>query len=69
LNVKNDQDVEDFVSKVQSYVVNGNKEQLAEEVVYPKYKQVISDAYTKYLFVNWQGIMFGEGLCIFGLMR
>lgn len=25
----------------------------------PKYKEVISTAYTKYLFVNYQGIMFG----------
>ena len=26
------------------------------------YKKAISNAYTKYMFVNWQGIMFGEGL-------
>ena len=31
-------------------------------IFYPAYKKTISNAYTKYLFVNWQGIMFGENL-------
>lgn len=84
-----DQDVESFVSKIQEYIINGNKEQLATQVTYPitakingkvtiihtkdefiknydqifdsNYKQVISKAYTKYLFANWQGIMLGGG--------
>ena len=87
---KSDQDVENFASKIQSYIINDNKEQLAKEVQYPinvkingkvtkiqnstdfikNYDQIfnlssknaISNAFTKYLFVNWQGIMFGEGL-------
>lgn len=87
---KSDQDVENFASKIQSYIINDNKEQLAKEVQYPinvkingkvtkiqnstdfiknydqifnlSYKNAISNAFTKYLFVNWQGIMFGEGL-------
>lgn len=90
VNTKSDQDVEDFVNKIQSYVVSNDKAQLAEQVSYPietkingksikiqnkndfimnydqifspDFKQVISNAYTKYLFANWQGIMFGEGL-------
>ena len=89
ISTKSDQDVENFVSEIQSYIINGNKEQLAEHVNYPidvkingkvtkmqnkddfiknynkifnsNYKDVISNTYTKYLFVNWQGIMFGEG--------
>ncbi|MHB8072658.1 hypothetical protein [Desulfosporosinus fructosivorans] len=90
LNTKNDQDVENFAGRIQGYLVNENKEQLAEQVVYPitvkiddkvtkiqnnadfvknydqifypKYRQVITNAYTKYLFANWQGIMLGEGI-------
>lgn len=86
---KSDQDVENFVSKIQSYIVNDNKGNLAEEIRYPidvkingkvikiqnkddliknydqifhlDYKQVISKAPTKYLFVNYQGIMFAGG--------
>jgi len=86
---KSDQDVENFVSKIQNYIVNDNKVQLAEEIKYPinvkingnvmkiqdkddliknydqifrvDYKQVISNLPTKYLFVNFQGIMFGNG--------
>lgn len=86
---KNDQDVENFVSKIQSYIVNNNKEKLAEEIQYPinvkinnqvtkiqnkdeliknydqifnlDYKQLIRKAPTKYLFVNYQGIMFAGG--------
>lgn len=86
---KSDQDVENFVSKIQSYIVNDNKEQLAEQIRYPinvkingkaskiqnkdeliknydqifhvDYKQGISKAPTKYLFVNYQGIMFAGG--------
>jgi len=88
LSTKSDKDVEEFVSKIQSYVVNDNKQQLAEQIQYPinvkidgkvvkienkdsfiknykqifysNYKKVISSAFTKYLFVNWKGIMFGE---------
>ncbi|MBB6214274.1 hypothetical protein HNQ80_000343 [Anaerosolibacter carboniphilus] len=84
-----DQDVENFVSKIQGYVINDNKEQLAEEIqypitvkindkattiqnkddfiknydkiFYPNYKQVMSNAFTKYMFANWKGIMFGTG--------
>ncbi|MBB6217775.1 hypothetical protein HNQ80_003898 [Anaerosolibacter carboniphilus] len=85
----NDQDVENFVSKIQGYVINDNKEQLAKEIqypitvkindkattiqnkddfiknydkiFYPNYKQVMSNAFTKYMFANWKGIMFGTG--------
>jgi len=35
LNNKSDQDVEDFVSKIQGYIANDNKEKLAEEIQYP----------------------------------
>jgi uncharacterized protein YcfL len=90
LNIKSDKDVENFVSKIQKLVVNGDKEELAAQIKYPinakingkstkiqnkdefiknyaqvinpNYKKVISNAYIKYMFVNWQGIMFGEGL-------
>lgn len=90
LNIKSDEDVENFASKIQTLVVNDNKEELAQKIKYPiyakingkstkiqnkddfiknysqifnsNYKQVISNAFTKYMFVNWQGIMFGEGL-------
>lgn len=86
---KSDQDIENFFSKIQSYIVNDNKVQLAEEINYPinvkingeltkiknkddliknydqifnvDYKQLISNSPTKYLFVNYQGIMLGEG--------
>jgi hypothetical protein len=89
LNNKSDQDVEYFVSKIQSYIANDNKEKLAEEIKYPinvkingkvtkiqdkdeliknydkifyeEYKQKISKTSTKYLFVNYQGIMVGVG--------
>ena len=88
LNTKSDKDVEEFADKIQSYVVNGDKQRLAEQIkypinakvngkvvkienkdyfirnynqiFYPKYKDVISNSYAKYLFVNYQGIMFGE---------
>lgn len=32
---KSDQDIENFISKIQSYIVNNKKEQLAEEIRYP----------------------------------
>ena len=35
VNNKSDQDVENFVSKIQSYIVNNKKQQLAEEIRYP----------------------------------
>ncbi|MCB2294312.1 hypothetical protein LGK95_12405 [Clostridium algoriphilum] len=88
LNTKSDKEVEEFVSKIQSYVVNGDKQQLAEQIkypinakingkvvkiqnkdyfiknydqiFYPNYKIAISNSFTKYLFVNYQGIMFGQ---------
>lgn len=84
-----DQAVEDFVTQIQSYVINNNKEELAEQIAYPinikvngkvagiqtkddfiskydqiinaNFKQVISNTVTKYLFANYQGIMFGNG--------
>ncbi|MBU3144638.1 hypothetical protein [Clostridium sp. CF012] len=90
LATKSDKDVENFVSKIQTLVINGDKEGLAQEIKYPinvmvngkvtkiqnkddfivnysqilnpNFKKAISNAYTKYMFVNWQGIMFGEGL-------
>lgn len=83
-----DSDVESFVSKIQGYVANDNKEQLADLVAYPitvkingkatvintkdqfiknyaqiinsKYKEAISKSFAKYLFANWQGVMFGQ---------
>lgn len=89
VGTRSDEDVEDFVSMIQNYVVKGNKKQLAEQVRYPitvkiddkatqienkddfiknydkifhsDYKQVIDNAFTKYMFANWQGIMFGTG--------
>jgi hypothetical protein len=85
-----DQEVENYVSRIQGYVKNNNKEQFAELVKYPitvkingkaakienkadfiknydqifnpAFKQAISNAFTKYLFANSKGIMFGEGL-------
>lgn len=85
-----DQEVENYVSKIQGYVKNNNKEQFAELVKYPvtvningkaekienkadfiknydqifnpAFKHEISNAFTKYLFANSKGIMFGEGL-------
>lgn len=87
---ESDKDVENYVSKIQSYIKNNDKEQLAEQVSYPikakinakvteiknkydfikhyeqifysDYKKKLSNAYTKYLFANYQGIMFGENL-------
>ncbi|NNU77510.1 hypothetical protein [Clostridium estertheticum] len=90
LNTKRDKDVEEFVEKIQSYVVNGDKQRLVEQIkypinakingkvvkiqnkdyfiknydliFYPKYKASISNSFTKNLFVNYQGIMFGEDI-------
>jgi len=90
VNNKSDQDVENFVSKIKSYIINNKNEQLAEEIRYPinvkinnkvikirnkddlvknynkiftvDYKQKISNARTKDLFANYQGIMVGLGL-------
>ena len=87
VGTESDQDVENFVSEIQNYVVNDNRKQLAEKVAYPikvkinnkvtqieneddfienydeifneNFKKVISNAYTKYMFVNYKGIMFG----------
>lgn len=87
---RTDQDVENFVNNIQSYIKSDNKEQLAElvaypisvkikdkyaniqnkdefiknydKIFYPKYKEAMSTAYTKYLFVNYKGIMFGSGV-------
>ncbi|MCB2360971.1 hypothetical protein [Clostridium estertheticum] len=90
LNTKKDKDVEEFADKIQSYVVNGDKQLLAEQIkypinvkingkiekiqnkdyfiknydliFYPKYKASISNSFTKNLFVNYQGIMFGQDI-------
>jgi hypothetical protein len=87
VGTESDQDVENFISKIQNYVVNSNSKQLAEQVAYPirvkvnnkviqieneddfiknydkifneNFKKVISNASTKYMFVNYRGIMFG----------
>lgn len=84
-----DEDVEKFASKIQSYIINNNKEKLAGEISYPinvkindktikiqnkaefiknydlifnsKYKQAMTNAFTKYMFANYKGVMFGEG--------
>lgn len=88
-NNKSDQDVENYVSKIKNYILNDNKEQLAEEIEYPinvvinskkvqiknkddlinnydkiftvDYKKAISNAPTRYLFTNYQGVMLGNG--------
>lgn len=90
VGTESDQDVENFVGKIQNYVVNDNSKQLAEQVAYPisvkvnnevskieneddfiqnydeifneNFKKVISNASTKYMFVNYKGIMFGTNL-------
>lgn len=87
---ESDQNVENFVSEIQSDVIHDRKEQLAEVVVYPihvkmngkettlqnqddfiknydkvfypNFKQILSHAFTKYMFANWRGIMFGTDL-------
>ncbi|MBE6069528.1 MAG: hypothetical protein E7211_17840 [Clostridium lundense] len=84
-----DEDVEKFANKIQSYIINNNKEKLAGEISYPinvkindkttkiqnkaeffknydlifnsKYKQVMTNAFVKYMFANYKGVMFGEG--------
>ena len=88
LNTKSDKDVEEFADKIQSYIINGDKQQLANQIqypinaklngkvvkiqnkdyfiknydliFYPKYKAAITNSFTKYLFVNYKGIMFGQ---------
>jgi hypothetical protein len=90
VGTETDQNVENFVAKIQGYIVNNNKKQLAEQVKYPinvkinnkvteiqntddfienydkiinpSFKQVIGNAFTKYMFANWKGVMFGTGL-------
>lgn len=85
-----DQEVEDFATKIRTYIRNSDKEMLSElmsypitvklndkpveiqnkadfiarydEIFHPEYKQAMSNASTKYMFANWKGIMFGEGL-------
>lgn len=32
-----------------------------DAIIHPEFKKTIGDASTKYMFANWQGIMFGEG--------
>jgi len=82
-----DQEVENFANKVQGYIVDNNKEKLAEQINYPisvtsnnnvikieskdefvknydkilntNFKQQISNSYGKYMFANYQGVMFG----------
>lgn len=43
------------IKNTEDFVKNYN------EIINPKYKEVISSAFTKYLFANSKGIMFGEG--------
>jgi hypothetical protein len=43
VNNKSDQDVENFVSKIQSYIVSNKKEQLAEEIRYPINVKISND--------------------------
>lgn len=90
VGTESDHDVENFVSKIQNYVVNDNSKELAEQVSYPikvkinnevtkienkddfiknydkifneDFKKMISNASTKYMFVNYKGIMFGSNL-------
>lgn len=87
---RTDQDVENFINDIQSYIKNDKKEQLSNLVSYPikakiddkytdiqnkdefiknydkifysKYKEIMSTAYTKYLFANYKGIMFGSNI-------
>jgi beta-lactamase regulating signal transducer with metallopeptidase domain len=89
VGTQGDQNVENFVAKIQGYIVNDNKKLLAEQVKYPinvkindkvtemqnandfienyekiinpAFKQVIGNAFTKYMFANWKGVMFGSG--------
>ena len=32
-----------------------------DQIINANFKQVISDTFTKYMFANYQGIMFGKG--------
>jgi len=85
-----DKAAESFVMQIQSYVINNNKEELAEQIAYPistkvdgkvtkiktkddfvshydqiinsNFEQVIGDTFANYLFANYQGIMFGNGM-------
>lgn len=91
VGTESDQDVENYVIKIQNYIKNDNKKQLSELIAYPinvkidnkvtkikdedefikyykqifnpQFKQIMSNAYTKYLFTNYQGIMFGGNVC------
>lgn len=88
LSTKNDTDVNKFVDQLQQYVINGDREKIADLITYPinvniygqtskikdkqdfieyydkiftsSFKEAIKNAYTRYLFANWQGVMFGE---------
>ncbi|GIM30679.1 hypothetical protein CPJCM30710_33450 [Clostridium polyendosporum] len=31
-----------------------------DKIFYPDFKQIISNAFTKYMFANWRGVMFGD---------
>ena len=88
LSTKIDDDVNKFVDQLKDYIINGERENIAELISYPikvniyghptkikseeefvknydrifnsSFKDAIKNAYTRYLFANWQGIMFGE---------
>ncbi|MDO0823874.1 hypothetical protein [Desulfosporosinus nitroreducens] len=51
--------VDGEVTKLQN---NDDFIQNYDQIFYPEFKQVVSNAFTKYLFANSQGIMFGEGM-------
>ncbi|MCB8815402.1 hypothetical protein [Desulfosporosinus shakirovi] len=52
-------EVDGEVTKVQN---NDDFIQNHDQIFYPEFKQVVSNAFAKYLFANSQGIMFGEGM-------
>lgn len=53
--VKVDGQVVDILSK-DDFIKNYDR------IFYPDFKKVLNDAFTKYLFANYQGIMFGNGV-------
>jgi hypothetical protein len=66
-----DQAVEDFAKEVQNLIKSDNKiveiqnkEEFVknyDKIFNPEYKKAMSEAFPKYMFANWQGVMFGEG--------
>ncbi|MFL0247132.1 hypothetical protein [Candidatus Clostridium stratigraminis] len=71
LAIKNtsDQDVENFVNKIQSYVANDNKEKLAEQILYPitvkingkatkiQNKDDVVNKYDEILYTNYKNVI------------